>query len=225
MDEYLQKYLDGELTEAEASAFTRALADDPKLDAELRGYERMLATAAEGAYADPSSGFTDQVMDRVAAPGLSVRPSRRSFRWFAGESRPWGLRAALAAGFVLVFMVGYLAPRPDDASPGSGLSETYRSTQAAVVMPVAERLARLVYAPENPEIESVSVAGTFNGWDPGLTTMTRHGDVWVVQILLPPQTYEYMFVEDGERWVTDPLAPQTRDDGFGRKNAVLDLEI
>ena len=55
--------------------------------------------------------------------------------------------------------------------------------------------------------------------------MVRRGGVWVVPLLLPPETYEYMFVEDGQRWVTDPLAVQTRDDGFGTENAVLDLEI
>jgi hypothetical protein len=225
MDEYIQKYLDGDLSEDEAASFAKALAQDTALDAELRAYERMLATATQEHRRDPSPRFTDQVMERVSAPAPAPVPSPGFARRLFG-SRPWGLRAALAAGFVAVFMVGYLAPRPDTSPPApAGPSGTTGVTQAAVVMPVAQRLARLVYAPENPEIGSVSVAGTFNGWDPDLTTMTRHGDVWVVQILLPPQTYEYMFVEDGERWVTDPLAPQTRDDGFGRKNAVLDLQI
>jgi hypothetical protein len=32
-----------------------------------------------------------------------------------------------------------------------------------------------------------------------------------------------MFVVDGSRWVTDPLAPVQRSDGFGNKNAVLQL--
>ena len=49
--------------------------------------------------------------------------------------------------------------------------------------------------------------------------------VFPLNLVLPPDSYEYMFVEDGERWVTDPLAPQTRDDGFGRMNAVLDLTM
>jgi hypothetical protein len=34
-----------------------------------------------------------------------------------------------------------------------------------------------------------------------------------------------MFVEDSLHWVTDPLALQTRDDGFGNENAVLDLTL
>jgi hypothetical protein len=33
-----------------------------------------------------------------------------------------------------------------------------------------------------------------------------------------------MFIEDDTRWVTDPRAPLTRDDGFGGRNAVLDVD-
>ena len=228
MDEYIQKYLDGDLTEEEATTFARALAADAALDAELRIYERMLAAAAENLYRDPSPEFTDHVMERIDTPTFTASPSPGLLqRWF-GDPRSWGLRAALATGFVAVFMVGYLAPRPGQETSPLGqstepLALTGQPAQAEV--PEALRLARLVYVPQNPEIKQVSVAGSFNGWNPEVTSMTRRGDVWVVQILLPPQTYEYMFVEDGERWVTDPLALQTRDDGFGQKNAVLDLEI
>ena len=48
---------------------------------------------------------------------------------------------------------------------------------------------------------------------------------WVATLLLPPDSYEYMFVVDNDTWVSDPLALTTRDDGFGSRNAVLDLSI
>jgi 1,4-alpha-glucan branching enzyme len=49
------------------------------------------------------------------------------------------------------------------------------------------------------------------------------GGVWTVELpLAPGRRYEYMFVVDG-RWVTDPTAPASVDDGFGGQNAVLDL--
>ena len=32
-----------------------------------------------------------------------------------------------------------------------------------------------------------------------------------------------MFVVDGERWVADPFAIEQADDGFGARNAVLDV--
>ena len=39
---------------------------------------------------------------------------------------------------------------------------------------------------------------------------------------LPRGAHEYMFLVDGT-WVTDPAAPETRPDGFGRTNAILRL--
>ena len=53
--------------------------------------------------------------------------------------------------------------------------------------------------------------------------MTRNGDVWTILLVLPAGTYEYMVIEDGERWITDPSAPRTRDDGFGGTNGLLEL--
>jgi hypothetical protein len=35
--------------------------------------------------------------------------------------------------------------------------------------------------------------------------------------------HRYMFVKNGENWVTDPLAAIQQDDGFGNKNAVIYL--
>jgi hypothetical protein len=35
--------------------------------------------------------------------------------------------------------------------------------------------------------------------------------------------HRYMFIKNGEKWVTDPLAPVQQDDGFGNKNAVIYL--
>ena len=67
MDELIQKYLDGDLSDEEASVFAQTLARDPELEAELRDYERILALAVEDIDRDPAAAFTDNVMDRVAA--------------------------------------------------------------------------------------------------------------------------------------------------------------
>ena len=71
----------------------------------------------------------------------------------------------------------------------------------------------------------MTVAGSFNNWNPDNTPLLRQNGAWSTILVLPPGSYEYMFVEDGERWVTDPLAVQTRDDGFGGANAVIDVEL
>jgi len=75
-----------------------------------------------------------------------------------------------------------------------------------------------------PEARQVSLAGTFNQWDPQATPLVRAGttDVWTATLTLPAGQHQYAFVVDGARWVPDPGAPAV-DDGFGRRNSVLTL--
>jgi len=228
MDELIQKYLDGTLSDEEAAAFGDALTRDAELDAELRAFERALALAAEGVVREPRAGFTDGVMDRVSTttePRAHNRASRMSL-WdgLLGRAPVWGRRMAWAAGFAAVFVLGFLVAGQGGFGTGDAPVETALDRSAAA-SDGSLRLARLIYVPREPDIDRVTVAGTFNGWDPAAHEMRREGDVWVLQLVLPPANYEYMFVENGERWVTDPLSPQTRDDGFGRENAVLDLTL
>jgi hypothetical protein len=164
-------------------------------------------------------------MDRVAASATS--PGRRVAREENRPRRGWMPRLAWAAGFAAVFAIGFVTAR--QIGPASQpLDEGSQSATAVAAQnnaPAPLRLVRLVYVAPDRDVEQVTVAGSFNGWNTEETAMRKEGGAWVVQLVLPPQTYEYMFVENGEQWVTDPLASQTRDDGFGRKNAVLDLTI
>ncbi|MCB9627101.1 MAG: isoamylase early set domain-containing protein [Sandaracinaceae bacterium] len=69
----------------------------------------------------------------------------------------------------------------------------------------------------------VYVAGEFNGWDASLSPLRdEDGDgVFNTTLSLERGAYAYMFVVDGERWVTDPFADAYRDDGFGNRNAIV----
>ena len=77
----------------------------------------------------------------------------------------------------------------------------------------------------NSTADSVAVAGDFSQWDPiPLSPRTVNGEtVWTGLVPVSRGEHEYQFVINGERWVTDPLAPVKRSDGFGAKNAVLDI--
>jgi len=44
---------------------------------------------------------------------------------------------------------------------------------------------------------------------------------WSVRVALAPGQYRYMFVVDGNRWIPDPNAVASQNDGFGGKNSVL----
>jgi 1,4-alpha-glucan branching enzyme len=82
---------------------------------------------------------------------------------------------------------------------------------------------RFVYTSE--AADSVAVAGDFSDWEPiPLSPRTVNGQtVWTGLVPVSRGEHEYQFVINGTRWVTDPLAPVTRDDGFGAENAVLKL--
>ena len=75
-----------------------------------------------------------------------------------------------------------------------------------------------------PDARQVSLAGTFNQWDPQATPLVRTGatGLWTATLTLPAGQHQYAFVVDGARWVPDPGAPAV-DDGFGRRNSVLTL--
>jgi len=115
---------------------------------------------------------------------------------------PWLLAPALAIAAALVIWLRPGTPPP----PPSASLVTVRFVLVA------------------PEAKQVSLAGTFNQWDPQATPLVRAGatGVWTATVTLPAGQHQYVFVVDGARWVPDPGAPAV-DDGFGRRNSVLTL--
>ena len=73
----------------------------------------------------------------------------------------------------------------------------------------------------HPTATTISVAGTFNDWRPGAAPMIPLGaGRWIKALTLPPGTYEYRLVVDGE-WVCDPQARETAPNPFGGLNSIL----
>ncbi|MCB9600952.1 MAG: DUF1592 domain-containing protein [Sandaracinus sp.] len=70
-------------------------------------------------------------------------------------------------------------------------------------------------------VSSVSVAGSFNGWDASAWPMRDEGGTWTLTRVVPEGSYEYKFVLDGSEWVPDPSATATTPDGFGGVNSVV----
>jgi 1,4-alpha-glucan branching enzyme len=68
---------------------------------------------------------------------------------------------------------------------------------------------------------SVCVAGTFNDWHADAKPMhPLGGGLWRKETVLPPGTYEYRLVVDGQ-WLPDPLAKESVSNPFGGRNSVL----
>jgi hypothetical protein len=202
MADDLRRLLDGELDEAEARRVLDGLAPEARREAEALA--RIAAAAARLERPAPPPDFAARAMARVRAR----RPPRRTLLAWLRSPRVsplgalGGAAAAAAAAAVLALRLAPGAPAPADEG------------RAAVVAQL-----RL----DAPEARSVQVAGDFNGWRPEATPLRRgEGGAWSVRLPLEPgRRYQYQFVVDGA-WLADPAAPAA-DDGFGGRNAVLEL--
>ena len=85
----------------------------------------------------------------------------------------------------------------------------------------------------NPDAQTVSLAGSFNGWDTTAHPMIRsEAGNW--QLTLPLQagtslgtvTHQYKFVIDGSTWISDPANPHTFPEGGPESgnNSLLTLD-
>ncbi|MGA1791222.1 MAG: isoamylase early set domain-containing protein [bacterium] len=82
-------------------------------------------------------------------------------------------------------------------------------------------LFRLFY----PDAEEISIAGSFNNWDPINHLLSKNPEgLWRIVIPLPRGRYQYMFVIDHTVWIPDPGSELTIEDGFGQKNSLLVVE-
>ena len=75
----------------------------------------------------------------------------------------------------------------------------------------------------NRDARSVALAGSFNQWSTSTNPLARDGSrgAWTVVVALPPGEHLFMYVVDGARWISPPLAEFYTDDGFGAKNGVV----
>ena len=93
---------------------------------------------------------------------------------------------------------------------------------ALVPAPPAVTPAGVRFAVAFPEARSVSLAGTFNEW----STVTHplvpaRSGLWTTVVPLPPGEHLFMYVVNGDRWLSPPLAHDYAEDGFGLKNGVV----
>ncbi|MGH7530846.1 MAG: isoamylase early set domain-containing protein [Gemmatimonadales bacterium] len=192
------------------------------LDGELRLEDLPAELRAEGEEALRLLAAVDRTAVRLRTPLTAgvmarIRAARPRPTWWRRLTtprvitlrlRPVTLASAFAAAAALVVFLGRSAGQP--ASPA-----------AAAPVTVAVRFVLVA-----PEARQVTVAGTFNQWDPQAAPLVRTGPAgtWTATLRLPAGEHEYAFVVDGVRWVPDPAAPAV-DDGFGggRRNSVLTL--
>ncbi len=220
-DVLIQRFLDQDLTPDERVQFLEQVDADSRLRREWLNLEMVVAEAGRLPRIAPSPHFTARVLAALDPESKSLLD--RLVEWMtAPRTLQWNLGGAMAVACVaLVAVVGLLRVAPERivevpivASPAQTVSLPQGQEPTTYV--------RLVLV--QPGARSVSVAGDFNGWNPGETRMERSdGGIWTTTIRVKPGRYQYMFVIDGKQWVADPLAAEAAGDGFGAQNAVLDV--
>jgi hypothetical protein len=215
-DGLVHRFLDDELSARERLELVTRLGGDATFRRRTLHLGRVLLQARDLPRPLVPDAFVADVLNRTHAAGPKQTLWWRGLvaRLVAPRVLQWNaLQAAGAAACVVLLAVAmWPAQRPAGTAGPGGTSQRAAS-------PVLVRLVML-----QPGARTVQAAGDFNGWNPASTPLepTTSG-AWTVTLRLEPGRYEYMFVVDGERWVADPFAIEQTDDGFGARNAVLDV--
>jgi len=153
------------------------------------------------------SSWIEQLKKRISIPSLSFPHLLLSFprKWESIFSFRL-IGAAATAALVLFFAFTFIFNTP-------------------VTSPICSAEVQFSLRINDNKAHTVAIAGDFNNWDPRMNTLEDpEGDgIWTATLKLEPGRYEYMFVMDGEKWLPDPNALRYVKDGFGNKNAILEI--
>jgi 1,4-alpha-glucan branching enzyme len=105
----------------------------------------------------------------------------------------------------------------DPANPNTTGSGDYQNSFLALKSNHVFRLDKF------PDAKKVSVAGSFNGWNPDNFIMVKKDGKWTFPIYLKPGKYTYKFRVDGE-WILDPGNELWENNEYGTGNSVLWIE-
>lgn len=236
LDDLMRKHLDGDLGESERRELLEMLREDAGAREEAESLESLgvLLEELRGEAPEVPDGLEAAVMDRVRRMPPPLSPWWQRLGELLSAS-PWRLPALggalLTAGLVIGLGIGRVAaPQPteeetahDALKPEDVIAERLDEEEETAVSKEESDLVRVHFVLHAPDASRVSVVGDFNGWDVHRHRLERAGDVWRAVVPLPRGRYEYQFVVDGETWLVDPAAEGTVDDGFGGRNAVLEV--
>ncbi len=192
MDDRLQAYLDGELPLAQLPE---------ELRGEAESWDELLDRVRHTAPAGAPMGLDARVRSAVAGAGAHDRSNWLDWLLTPRLVPVPPAAVCAAAAIVMLLLLPYTFWRSED---------------------VADLQVYVQFVVDAPSAETVHLAGDFNDWQPTVSLEDADGDgVWSGRVALKPGVHEYMFVIDGDDWMTDPNATSYQDDGFGQRNAVV----
>lgn len=183
--------------------------------------------------------FDAKVMAAIRASGAvaGIAPGTSAGAW-AWVTRPRTVSVSplgvlgIAAVFLAMAITGVSvvgrAGRGGNQGLAPGASAMSQGQSGSATPAMAARTARqttVQFIVHVPSAARVTVVGDFNDWNLTATPLQHaSGDLWTVTVPLVPGRYSYNFVIDGQRWVTDPVAPRARTNEFGQPSSVITVE-
>ena len=153
--------------------------------------------------------FTQSIMTKISQKEIQIQSSwiDRIKKQVSIPQLSFRLVGAAAAAALIVFFAFTFVFNTPDTSP------------------ICSAEVQFSLKINDGKAHTVAIAGDFNGWDPQANLLEDpEGDgIWTGTIKLEPGRYEYMFVLDGEKWFPDPNALRYVKDGFGNRNAILEI--
>ncbi len=73
-----------------------------------------------------------------------------------------------------------------------------------------------------PSAEKVVLSGNFNNWDEEEIVLQKGDNGWFIDVFVREGSYQYKYIVD-DFWVLDPANDQTRNDGDGNTNSLLNI--
>jgi hypothetical protein len=206
----IQEYLDQHISENEKRELEEHIQICSSCREEMKKWEHFFSDIHILAEEESvPARMAQTIMSQIKSKQVTIQPSwwerlkhvltipRFSFRWIG---------AAAVSVIAVVLFVNFIWLTPDNYP--NGLTEVQFSLRAG-----AEPLS------------SVAVVGDFNDWNPSKHLLHDENEdgIWTATLRLEPGRYEYMFILDGQKWVPDPEAYRYVRDGFGNKNAVIEI--
>lgn len=194
------------------------MSDSDRLDPVLERLSSELRRPVPG-----NAAAKARLMDAVREMPPVPRRSRSAIGWLV-RPRPIMVSPlvglAAAAGLALVMVLsGREEPNVNGEVPGPEAAVAALPERTSA--PAAPSTVEFVLVASSAS--TVSLVGSFNGWNATATPLRPTGSpgVWSVSVPLTPGRHVYAFVVDGSELIADPTAPQAPDDDFGSPNSVI----